>query len=159
MMSDRKRAKPKSSRTLVIGSLVGGGLLVLLVCCVGGIGGYFVFFPGPSVVGGKWELTEKHEGGRDRRTWEFNPGGTGKVHIHKEFKGKVEDSTGYFDYNLIDGKPPTLEMKIIRAEGAATDRMKREIGQTFRFKVTREGDSLRLTKPETGDSLPLKRVR
>jgi hypothetical protein len=50
-------------------------------------------------------------------------------------------------------------MKITRAEGAVTDRMKREIGQTVSFKVVREGDSLRLTKPETGDSLPLKRVR
>ena len=156
-MSDRERAKPKSSRTLVTGLLV-GGLLVLLVCCVGGIGGYFVFFSGPSLVG-KWELTEKHEGGVDRRIWEFNLGGTGNLRIHKEFKGKVEDSTGYFDYKLIDGNPPTLEMKITRVEGATTDRMKREIGQTMRLKVVREGDSLRLTKPETGDSLPLKRVR
>jgi hypothetical protein len=49
-------------------------------------------------------------------------------------------------------------MKITRAEGAVTDRMKREIGQTFLLKVTREGDSLRLTKPD-GDSLPLKRIR
>jgi hypothetical protein len=157
-MSDRESAKPKSSRTLVTALLVGGGLLVLLVCCVGGIAGYFVFFSGPSVVG-KWELTEKHEGGVDRRAWEFNLGGTGVVRIHKESKDKVEDSTGYFDYKIIDGNPPTLEMKITRAEGAATDRMKREIGQTLRRKVTWEGDSLRLTNPETGDSLPLKRVR
>jgi hypothetical protein len=156
-MSHRESAKPKSSRTLVAALLV-GGLLVLLVCCVGGIGGYFVFFSSPSVVG-KWELTEKDEGGIDRRTWEFNLGGTGEVRIHKEFKGTVEDSTGYFDYKLIDGNPPTLEMKITRAEGAVTDRMKREIGQTLRRKVTWEGDSLRLTNPDTGDSLPLKRVR
>jgi hypothetical protein len=45
-----------------------------------------------------------------------------------------------------------------RVEGAVTDRMKREIGQEFRLKVTWEGDSLRLTKPD-GDSLPLRRVR
>ena len=49
-------------------------------------------------------------------------------------------------------------MKMTRAEGAVTDRMKREIGQEFRLKVTWEGDSLRLTKPD-GDSLPLRRVR
>ncbi len=108
---------------------------------------------------GKWELTETFEGGLDRRTWEFNLGGTGKLRIHKELKGKVEGSTGSFDYKLIDGNPPTLEMKMTRAEGAVTDRMKREIGRTVRWKVTREGDILRLTKPETGDSLPLKRVR
>src|SRR5262249_23316250 len=106
---------------------------------------------GPSVIG-KWELTEKHEGGLGRRNWEFNTGGKGKLCIHKEFKGKFEDSTGDFEYQLIDGNPPTLEMTITRAEGAATDRMKREIGQTLRFKVTWEGDSLRLTIPETGDS-------
>jgi hypothetical protein len=157
-MGDRERAKPKSRRKLGTGLLVGGGLLVFLVCIVGGIGGYFVFFSGPSVVG-KWELTEKHEGGTDRRTWEFNLGGTGEVRIHKESWGKVEDSIGYFDYKLIDGNPPTLEMKINRFEGAANDRMKREIGQTVRLKVAWEGDTLRLTKPETGDSLPLKRVR
>src|SRR5262249_51026789 len=114
---------------------------------------------GGSSVVGKWELTEKHEGGLDRRTWEFNPGGKGKLRIHKEFKGKVEDSIGDLEYKLIDGNPPTLEMTITRAEGAATDRMKREIGLMFRFKVAWEGDTLRLTKPETGDSLPLTRVR
>jgi hypothetical protein len=156
-MSHRERAKPKSRRTLVTG-LVVGGLLVLLVCCVGGIGAYFVFFSGPSVVG-KWELIEKDEGGTDRRTWEFNLGGTGEIHIHKELRGKVEDSTGYFDYKITDGNPPTLEMKVTRAEGAVNDRVKRELGQTVRFKVVREGDSLRLTKTETGDSLPLTRVR
>jgi hypothetical protein len=133
--------------------LAGAFLLVAtLAGCSSGTSG------GPSVVG-KWELTEKHEGGLDRRTWQFNPGGTGTFRIHKEYKGKVQDSTGSFDYKLIDGNPPTLEMKLTRAEGAATDRMKRELGQTVRFKVGWEGDSLRLTKPETGDSLPLKRIR
>jgi hypothetical protein len=76
-----------------------------------------------------------------------------------EVRDKVEDATGCFDYELIGGNPPALEMKTTRAEGAASDRMKREIGQELRFKVAREGDSLRLTKPEPGDSLPLKRVR
>jgi hypothetical protein len=73
-------------------------------------------------------------------------------------RGKVEDATGYFDYELIGGNPAALEMKNSRAEGAASDRRKRESGQAVRFKFDREGDSLRLTKPETGDSLPLKRV-
>ena len=132
--------------------MIGGVLLVVLAGCD----------RGPSLasgsVVGKWELTEKDEGGVDRRTWDFNPGGTGTFRIHKEFQGKGEDSTGSFDYKLIDGNPATLEMKMTSAEGAVTDRMKREIGQTFRWKVTWEGDTLRLTNPETGDSLPLKRV-
>jgi hypothetical protein len=132
--------------------MIGGVLLVVLAGCDRGTS-----LASGRVVG-KWELPEKHEGGLDRRIWEFNPGGTGKFRIHKEFKGKVEDSTGSFDYKLIDGNPPTLEMTIARAEGAVTDRLKREIGQTFRWKVTWEGDTLRLTNPETGDSLPLKRV-
>jgi hypothetical protein len=133
--------------------MIGCVLLVVLAGCNRGTS-----LASSSVVG-KWELTEKHEGGLDRRTWEFNPGGTGKFLSHTEFKGKVEDSTGSFDYKLIDGNPATLEMKMTSAEGAVTDRMKREIGQTFRWKVTWEGgDVLRLTNPETGDSLPLKRV-
>jgi hypothetical protein len=134
--------------------MFGAALLVVLAGCDRGKP------VAPSLwIVGKWELTEKFEGGLDRRTWEFNPGGTGKIRSHKELKGKVEDSTGSFDYKLIDGDPPTLEMKITRVEGAVTDRMKRELGQTFRFKVAREGDFMRLTKAGTGDSLPLKRVR
>jgi hypothetical protein len=135
--------------------MIGGVLLVVLAGCDRGKS-----FSG-SVVG-KWELAEKHEGFLDRRTWEFNPGGTGKFRIHKEFKGKVEDSTGSFDYKLIDGNPPTLEMKMTRVEGAVTDRMKEDIGQTFRFKVVQEGDSLHLTKfmkQRSADTLSLKRVR
>jgi hypothetical protein len=158
----KKRAKPRASQTLVIGLLVGGSLLVFLLCCVGGISGYLMFFSGPTVAGptivGKWELVEE----QDRRTWEFNRGGTGKLRIHKEFKGKVEDSTGFFDYKLIDGNPPTLEMKLTRVEGAVTDRMQEDIGQTFRFKVAQEGDSLQLTKfakQRSADTLSLKRVR
>ena len=159
--NDRKPAKAKSGPWLWI-VLAAGGLLALTVCCLGAGVSYFLFFSGPSIVG-KWEVTEKFPGGFDRRTWDFQRGGTGNLNIHAEVDGKSKDSTAYFDYKLISGDPLILEMKLTKAEGDASDRMKREIGETVRFKVVQEADSLRLTKQDDKlrfeDTITLKRVR
>jgi hypothetical protein len=158
--NDRKPAKAKSGPWLWI-ALASGCLLALTVCCVGaGVGVYFLFFSGPSIVG-KWEVTEKFPGGLDRRTWDFQRGGAGKLNIHGEVEGKSKDTTSHFEYKLIKGDPLLLEMKITKVEGDTTDRMKRELGETLRATVVLDGDTLRLTPQGKGeaDTITLKRVR
>lgn len=159
--ADKDNAKKKGTNWLLIALLLGGGLFVLFICCTGaGVGGYFVFFSGPSIAG-KWQMVDEAPGGS--RTWEFNRDATGVIRIRGNKNGKMEEATGFFDYKVIKGDPQILEFKVTRAEGTVAEGMRREIGQVMRFQMVLEQDTMRLTMLDNRrqflDRIELKRVR
>ncbi len=159
--------KQNSNLPIIVLMLAGGGLFVLLLCCTGvGVGGYFLFFAGPPVVG-KWRGThEDINGDTVVREWEFNRNGTGQfksVTVSKFTKRESEPGFAHFEYKMVDAQTLALILKITRVGGAATDDMRREVGQSQRYKVHFDGDNLRLSKGGAmrvglDDSINLKRM-
>lgn len=129
----KKKKKAAGSGALLWIFLLGGGFVSLFTCCGCGVGGWFLFFDKPNIVGA-WQTEQMLA----RQRLEFFKDGTGKI--------DEPTVTRHFTYTLSSGSPPILERKITREEFKGGFIQVRLEGRTLRDDVRLEGDQLTLTQ-------------
>ena len=124
---DKKKKQKKSGSPMMLILIIGGGILGLFGCCGCGIGGYFLFVFGRPDIVGRWETTDMIP-----VVFEFRADGTGKT--------QVLNVETHFNYSL-NGSQLTLTNT--RATFGGMEVPLKGPAQV-RFRVVREGDTLRL---------------